>query len=91
MGDISGSSQTWLKRNMKSSAVNASSPSDHLRPSRNRMVVTRPSSLTSKNSARFGRTLRMSAEIVTACSVLKNCQLSQIVIRAVPPYLPMDS
>ena len=90
MGDISGSSQTWLKRNSKSDAVNGM-PSDHLIPGRRRTVVTRPSSLTSKNSARFGRTLRMSAEIVTACSVLKNCPLSQIVIRAVPPYLPMDA
>ena len=86
-GDISGSMWTWLKRNMKSSEVRGW-PSDHFSPLRSVMVVTRPSSERLHDSARFGSTLRMSAERVRACSQLKNCQVSQSVMRAVPPYLP---
>ena len=89
MGDISGSIQTCLRRNQKSSAVSGA-PSDHLMPARSLTVVMRPSSLKLQDSARLGRTLRMSAERVSACSQLKNCQLSQMVVRAVPPYLPID-
>ena len=87
-GFISRSNHTWFIRNMKSSAVSGA-PSDHLIPGRRRIVVTRPSSLRRQDSARLGSTLRRSAEIVRACSKLKNCQLSHSVMRAVPPYLPI--
>ena len=72
---------------MKSSAVRGA-PSDHLSPARSFTVVTRPSSDRLQDSARFGSTLRMSAESVSACSQLKNCHESQSVMRALPPYFP---
>ena len=65
-GCISSSSQSWLNRNMKSLDVRGA-PSDHFIPGRRRIVVTRPSSLTLQDSARLGRMLRRSAEIVSAC------------------------